>query len=53
VTLRQPALRTALLVLVVTRAAVWGIAIGGRLIWGRNDVNPAYFDIAQLTQPFG
>jgi hypothetical protein len=32
---------------------VWGIAVAGRLIWGRNDVNPAYFDLNTLTQPFG
>jgi hypothetical protein len=53
VTLRRPALVTALVALAATRLAVWGIAIGGRLIWGRNDVNPAYFDLSQLTQPFG
>lgn len=49
---RGSALRVALLTLVATRAAVLGIAVGARLLWGRNDVNPAYFDLGQLTQPF-
>jgi hypothetical protein len=53
VRLRQPALRAALIALIGTRLFVWGIAIAGRLIWGRNDVNPQYFDLTQFTQPFG
>jgi hypothetical protein len=40
-------------VFATTRLVVWGVAIGGRLIWGRNDVNPTYFDLPQFTQPFG
>jgi hypothetical protein len=53
VRLRQPALRAALIALIGTRLFVWGMAIAGRLIWGRNDVNPQYFDLTQFTQPFG